>query len=198
MSFPDFVFPVAPTELTRLHERLTRRAEDESLLDVGYRRIDSPLGSLLLAATDRGLVRIAFETEVEADVLQLLADRISPRVLEAPGRLDRVARQLDEYFAGRRRRFDLDLDWRLSHGFRLAVLHHLATDIGYGHTASYTTLAGLAGNQRAVRAAATACATNPIPIVVPCHRVVRADGSVGQYRGGPAAKRELLELERSS
>ena len=127
-------------------------------------------------------------------MLQSLVDTISPRVLQASRRLDVVATELDEYFAGTRRSFDLPLDRRLSHGFRLDVLEHLG-DIAYGRTASYSEVAGLAGNPRAVRAVGTACATNPIPVVVPCHRVVRADGSYGQYRGGPAAKRTLFELE---
>ena len=196
MSTVDFNFPVPIAELTRLHARLEERAEDRQLVDVGYRRVDSPVGPLLLAATERGLVRIAFASEVEDLVLQALADRISPRVLEAPRRLDPVARQLDEYFAGRRQHFEVELDWQLSRGFRRTVLHQLDAEVGYGRTASYSQLAGLAGNERAVRATATACATNPIPIVVPCHRVVRADGGAGQYRGGTAAKLELLALER--
>jgi methylated-DNA-[protein]-cysteine S-methyltransferase len=131
----------------------------------------------------------------EDDVLQSLAERISPRVLRAPGRLDEVAAQLDDYFAGRRSSFELPLDWQLSHGFRRAVLGHLATDVGYGSTASYARLAELAGNPRAVRAVGSACATNPIPLVVPCHRVVRSDGALGSYAGGVEAKRILLALE---
>jgi methylated-DNA-[protein]-cysteine S-methyltransferase len=106
-----------------------------------------------------------------------------------------VARQLDDYFAGRRRRFEVPLDWRLSTGFRSTVLHHLATDVDYGRTASYAALAALAGNPKAVRAVGTACATNPLPVVVPCHRVVRSDGAMGNYAGGVEAKRILLELE---
>jgi len=128
-------------------------------------------------------------------VLQDLADRISPRVLAAPARLDAAARELDDYFAGRRRDFDLPLDWRLARGFRAIVLHHLATDVGYGRTASYGTLAALAGNPKAVRAVGTACATNPLPVVVPCHRIVRSDGGLGNYAGGVEAKRALLDLE---
>jgi len=130
-------------------------------------------------------------------VLLTLAERISPRMLEAPARLDPIARQLDEYFAGRRQHFDVALDWSLSHGFRRTVLEHLNTDVAFGTTASYATLARLAGSPKAVRAVGTACATNPTPIVVPCHRVIRSDGAVGSYRGGPVAKRALLDLERA-
>jgi methylated-DNA-[protein]-cysteine S-methyltransferase len=150
---------------------------------------------IIRAATPVGLVRVAFETEGNDDVLQSLSDRISSRMLNAPARLDAVAHQLDEYFSGRRHHFDLPLDWQLSKGFRRTVLEHLAAEIGYGTTVSYGTLARLSGSPRAVRAVGTTCATNPIPVVVPCHRVVRADGAMGQYRGGPAAKRALLDLE---
>jgi methylated-DNA-[protein]-cysteine S-methyltransferase len=181
-------------DLLRLHARLEDAAAREGLLEVGYRTVDTPVGTLLLAATPRGLVRIAYASEGHDAVLQNLAQRVSPRVLNAPRRLDPVARELDEYFAGQRRRFDLPLDWQLSAGFRRAVLTRLPT-IGYGHTASYGKVAALAGNPKAVRAVGTACATNPLPVVVPCHRVVRADGSIGGYLGGPAAKRTLLDLE---
>ena len=131
-------------------------------------------------------------------MLQMLADRISPRVLHAPARLDTVAAELGEYFAGRRRSFDVPLDWRLSAGFRRTVLNHLATDIGYGHTATYAKVAHLAGNPKGVRAVGTACATNPLPVVVPCHRVVRTDGGIGGYLGGAEAKRTLLTLEAAA
>jgi methylated-DNA-[protein]-cysteine S-methyltransferase len=140
------------------------------------------------------LVRVAFTIENHENVLTALATQLSPRILSAPKRLDTVAREIDEYFAGRRRAFDLPLDFSLSKGFRLMVLGHL-TDIGYGHTASYAAVAAAAGSPRAVRAVGTACATNPLPVVVPCHRVVRSDGSSGGYRGGPAAKQALLALE---
>jgi methylated-DNA-[protein]-cysteine S-methyltransferase len=139
---------------------------------------------------------VAFASEDHDHVLLALAERISPRLLKAPARLDPVARQLDEYFTGRRSRFDVALDWSLSQGFRRTVLEHLNTDVSYGTTASYTALAQLSGSPKAVRAVGTACATNPIPIVVPCHRVIRSDGTVGAYRGGPVAKRALLDLER--
>jgi methylated-DNA-[protein]-cysteine S-methyltransferase len=181
--------------LRALHSRLTAAAARDGVLDVAYRTIDSPVGTLLLAATDQGLVRVAYETENHDSVLQSLADRISPRVLAAADRMDLAARELDEYFAGRRRSFDLSLDWRLATGFRRTVLGALAADVDYGHTASYAALASLAGNPKAVRATATACATNPLPVVVPCHRIVRSDGSLGGYLGGVAAKQALLALE---
>lgn len=181
-------------QLQALQDRLAGAAERADVLDVAYRTLDSPVGPLLVAATDRGVVRLAFAAEDHAAVLQRLADRISPRLLQAPARLDPVARQLDEYFAGRRRAFDVALDWRLSAGFRSVVLHELA-GIAYGRTASYTTVASRAGSPRAVRAVGSACATNPLPVLVPCHRVLRSDGSLGGYLGGLDAKRTLLALE---
>lgn len=181
-------------QLTDLHARLGEAAAAGGLLDVAYRTLDTPVGSLLLAATDRGVVRVAFPDEGHDAVLQRLADRISPRVLRAPARLDPAARQLEEYFTGRRQTFDLALDWRLVTGFRSVVLHHLAS-IGYGRTATYTAVAALAGSPRAVRAVGSACATNPVPVIVPCHRVVRTDGGLGGYLGGLEAKRLLLGLE---
>ena len=185
----------ADDTMPRLHDRLALRAEEEHLLDVGYRTIDSPVGSLLLAATERGLVRVAFAGEGHDLVLEALARLVSPRILRAPRRLDLAARELEEYFVGRRTGFDLALDLRLAHGFRLEVLEHLR-EIGYGTTESYTIVAAAAGSPRAVRAVGTACATNPVPVVVPCHRVVRSDGTPGAYRGGPEAKQTLLDLER--
>jgi methylated-DNA-[protein]-cysteine S-methyltransferase len=188
-------FPASQGHLDRLHARLVREAESSELLDITYRTIDSAVGPLLLAATTRGLVRVAFANESHDSVLQSLSERISPRMLQAPARLDPVARQLDEYFAGHRHGFEVPLDWLLSKGFRREVLGRLATYITYGATISYAALAQLSGSPRAVRAVGNACATNPIPIVVPCHRVIRSDGSVGVYRGGPVAKRALLDLE---
>ncbi|MGO9925537.1 MAG: methylated-DNA--[protein]-cysteine S-methyltransferase [Mycobacterium sp.] len=190
-------FPVDPDQLRRLHARLERNAQAGDLLDIAYRTVDSVVGPLLLAATPRGLLRVAFANEDHDSVLQDLASRISPRVLQASTRLDPIVRQLDEYLTGRRHSFDVALDWSLSHGFRRTVLEHLNADIGYGATASYAALARLSGSPRALRAVGTACATNPIPIFVPCHRVIRSDGTVGAYRGGPAAKRALLDLERA-
>jgi methylated-DNA-[protein]-cysteine S-methyltransferase len=191
-------FGVEESELDRLRARLAAAADAAGILDVAYRTVDTPVGPLLLAATEQGLVRVAYPNQGHDAVLQALADRVSPRVLHAPARLDPVARQLDDYFAGRRRRFDVPLDWRLSTGFRSTVLHHLATDVDYGRTASYAALAALAGNPKAVRAVGTACATNPLPVVVPCHRVVRSDGAIGNYAGGAEAKRTLLELEAAA
>jgi methylated-DNA-[protein]-cysteine S-methyltransferase len=189
-------YPVDPDHLQRLHARLEREAQADGLLDIAYRTVDSAVGPLLLAATPLGLVRVAFDNEDSDGVLLALSERISPRVLEAPTRLDPIVRQLDEYFAGRRHNFDVALDWTLSQGFRRTVLEHLNAEISYGATASYATLARLSGSPKAVRAVGTACATNPIPIVVPCHRVIRSDGAFGAYRGGPDAKRVLLDLER--
>jgi methylated-DNA-[protein]-cysteine S-methyltransferase len=190
-------FPDAPGDLRRLRTRLAAAAQRDGILDIAYRIVDSPVGPLLLAATEAGLVRVAFASEDHDAVLQSLADRISARVLNAPARLDSAARELGEYFAGERRSFGLPLDWRLTAGFRRTVLSHLA-EIGYGRTASYAAVAGLAGNPNAVRAAATACATNPLPVIVPCHRVVYSDGRIGRYLGGPDAKRALLTLEATA
>jgi methylated-DNA-[protein]-cysteine S-methyltransferase len=181
----------------RLHARLVAAADAEGILDVAYRTIETPIGSLLLAATDRGLVRVAFESEDHDSVLAALSRRISPRVLKAPDRLDTVAREIDQYFDRRRDAFDVPLDLRLARGFRREVLTHLL-EIGYGKTATYAWVAAAAGKPNAVRAAGSACANNPIPVVVPCHRVVRSDGSVGGYAGGTEVKRTLLALEASA
>lgn len=183
--------------IAELRARLAAAADRDGVLDVAYRTVDSPVGLLLVAATEYGLVRVAYACEGHEAALQTLADKISPRVLRAPARLDMVARELDEYFAGSRRGFDIPLDWRLSAGFRSTVLHHLH-EIGYGRTASYAAVAKLAGNPKAVRAVGTACATNPLPVVVPCHRVVRSDGAMGGYLGGIEAKRILLTLEAAA
>lgn len=180
--------------LDRLHTRLEQAAADRELLDVAWTRVDSPVGPLLLAATPAGVVRVAFEREDHDLVLEQLGRAVSPRVLRAPARLDDVVRELAEYFAGTRRDFDVAIDLRLATGFRREVLERLR-DIGYGSTASYTAVATAAGRPRAVRAVGTACATNPVPLVVPCHRVVRSDGTTGGYRGGPQAKQVLLRIE---
>jgi methylated-DNA-[protein]-cysteine S-methyltransferase len=171
------------------------RAEAEDLVDVAYATTGSPIGPLLVAATPVGLVRVAFQTEGSDEVLDDLAGRVSPRILEAPARLDEIRRELDEYFEGRRNQFELPLDWRLSRGFRKRVLERLYADVGYGRTVSYLELATLVGSPTAGRAVGTAMATNPIPIVVPCHRVVRTGGNLGGYRGGLPTKVKLLELE---
>jgi methylated-DNA-[protein]-cysteine S-methyltransferase len=175
-------------------ERLNARAVEEGLLDVAYTTADSPFGSLLLAQTPRGLIRVGLPNQDSDELLSELAERISPRVLEAPAGLDPVRRELDLYFEGKMDRFDLPLDWRLSDGFRLKVQRAIAR-IPYGETRSYTEMAARAGNARAVRAAGTACGRNPIPVVVPCHRVLRSGGGLGGYGGGLPMKRALLELE---
>jgi methylated-DNA-[protein]-cysteine S-methyltransferase len=189
--------PEDETITDRLRRMLAIHAEQAGLLDVAYTTVDTPVGALLLAATPKGLVRVAFDREDHDLVLQTLAERISPRILYAPRRLDETARELDEYFDHRRRTFDVSLDLSLSHGFRALVQRHLP-DIGYGQTRSYAQVAELVGNPKAVRAVGTACATNPLPVVVPCHRVLRADGSLGGYVGGTDAKHVLLELEAAA
>jgi methylated-DNA-[protein]-cysteine S-methyltransferase len=180
--------------LARLHQRLEQDAATDELLDVAYRTVDSPVGTLLLAATAVGLVRVAYDVEDHDAVLTKLAAAVSPRVLRAPARLEATARQLDEYFAKRRTAFDVPVDLRLAEGFRRSVIEHLR-DIDYGRRQSYAEVAAAVGSPRAVRAVGTACAHNPLPVVIPCHRVVRSDGSTGQYVGGSLAKSTLLDLE---
>ena len=179
----------------RAAERAAARALDEGLADVAYATLDSPLGRLLVASTKRGLVRVSFHTEQHDDVLNELVVRISPRVFEAPARLDEVRRELDEYFEGERKSFDLALDWQLSRGFRSEVLHKLHENVPYGETATYAEMAADAGRPRAYRAAGSAMGSNPIPVVVPCHRVVASGGGLGGYGGGLDMKRFLLKLE---
>ena len=175
--------------------RFAERAASEGLIDVAYARVDSPLGPLLAASTDRGLVRLSYlGFREEDDVLQKLADDVSPRVLELPARLDGVRRELDEYFDGRRSTFDLDVDWSPMADFQRRVLRATAA-IPFGGHASYGEVAERAGNPRAFRAAGTALGRNPIPIVIPCHRVWAAGGKLGGYTGGLERKRALLELE---
>ncbi len=170
------------------------RAAEEGLLDVAYTSADSPFGPLLLASTKRGLVRVGLPNQDSDELLVDLADRVSPRVLEAPAQLDEARRELDLYFDGKLDHFDLPLDWRLSSGFRQRVLRAIDR-IPYGQTRSYTEMARKAGNERAVRAAGSACGSNPIPLVVPCHRVLRTGGALGGYGGGLPMKQALLELE---
>lgn len=188
------VDPVDTNDLERLRATLADRAGAVELLEVAYRTIDSPLGTLLVAATTEGVVRVAYPIEDHDAVLADLAIRVSPRLLRAARPLDPVATELDQYFAGHRRRFEVPLDLRLAHGFRREVLHRLAA-IAYGTTASYAEVAAAAGKPRAARAVGTACATNPLPLLLPCHRVVRSDGSLGGYGGGLDAKVALLALE---
>ena len=183
--------------LERLHARLVARAATAGDLDVAYRTIDSPLGPLVLAATPAGLVRIGFvETEGEEGILADISRRVSPRVLRSPGRLDKAAQQVEEFLAGRRAGFELALDLSLATGFRGEVVRAL-NRIGYGTTATYGEVAAWLDNPGAVRAVGTACATNPLPLVLPCHRVVRSDGEPGRYLGGSGAKQRLLEIETS-
>jgi methylated-DNA-[protein]-cysteine S-methyltransferase len=177
-------------------EALRDRAAAEGLLDVAYATADSPFGTLLLAKTPRGLVRLGLPGEDVEAMLADLAGRISPRVLQDPASLDEERRELDDYFAGRRHAFELPIDWQLSGGFLLRARQGIAA-IPYGETRTYTDLARAAGNERAVRAAGSACSRNPIPLVVPCHRVLRSDGSLGGYAGGLEMKERLLELERA-
>lgn len=176
---------------------LGEAAVTAGLLDVAYATLDSPLGTLLLASTDRGLVRLAYvDFEDEDEVIAQLASRISPRVLAVPRRLDDTRRELDQYFAGSRQRFDLPIDWRLSHGFGRRVLRATAR-IPYGAVSSYKQVATSAGSPRGFRAAGNALGSNPIPIVVPCHRVLHSGGGLGGYTGGIERKRLLLAVERT-
>jgi len=173
------------------------RAERERLVDVAYTTLDSPIGRLLVATTRRGLVRVTFGENYPIDkVLLELAEDVSPRLLESPARLDAVRRQLDEYFEGRRTSFDIGLDWQLSHGFARRVLSHTAK-IPYGSVSTYKGMATAAGSPKAARAAGNALGANPIPIVVPCHRVLHSGGGIGGYGGGIERKLFLLELEGS-
>jgi methylated-DNA-[protein]-cysteine S-methyltransferase len=171
------------------------RAGREGLVDVAYAQADSPFGPLTVATTDRGLVLLAYPERPLDDLLARLADEVSPRVLEAPARLDGVRRELDEYFEGRRKRFDFAVDWRLTRGFFEAILRATA-QIPYGETITYRDIAERAGNVKAVRAAGNGLGSNPVPVVVPCHRVVATGGGMGGYTGGVERKEYLLALER--
>jgi methylated-DNA-[protein]-cysteine S-methyltransferase len=173
---------------------LVARAEREGLLELAYATVESPFGDLLVARTEHGIVNIALHPDRPELVLEELASSVSPRILEAPARLDEVRRELDSYFEGRLHRFTVPLDWRLVHGFQTGVLRATAR-IPYGQTRSYGEIAEQAGNARASRAAGTALGRNPLPLLVPCHRVLRSGGVVGNYGGGPEMKRALLELE---
>ncbi|HEV8681712.1 MAG TPA: methylated-DNA--[protein]-cysteine S-methyltransferase [Actinomycetota bacterium] len=175
--------------------RVAERAAAEGLADVAYGWADSPFGELLVAATARGLVRLAYEHEQHEHVLEELAESISPRVLEVPGRVDEIRRELEEYFVGRRHRFDVPVDWALvTEGFSRRVLRATA-QVPFGRVTTYGDVARKAGSPRAARAAGNALGSNPIPIVVPCHRVIRSGGDLGGYGGGPERKSFLLHLE---
>ncbi len=177
--------------------RLASEAAAAGLLDVAYAEADSPFGPLLVAATRRGLVRLAYPNEERDDVLLELANRVSPRLLESPAQLDDVRRQLDAYFARERERFDLDIDYALTQGFFRKVLRATAR-IPYGELSTYRLVATRAGSPRASRAAGNALGSNPIPIVVPCHRVIHSTGGLGGYTGGLERKVFLLKLEGSA
>jgi methylated-DNA-[protein]-cysteine S-methyltransferase len=189
--------PARPTPAQALDDGRMPRAAADGLPDVAYRTIDSPFGTLLLAAALTGLVRVAYRCQGLDTVLEELASKVSPRVREIPNRLDGAARQLEEYFAGDRRHFDLPLDLCLSNGFRRTVLTYLP-EIEYGKTASYGDVAAAVHHSKAARAVGTACATNPLPLVIPCHRVVRTHGLIGSYLGGPEAKQGLVDLEAAT
>ena len=186
--------PATPLDVERLRADLARRAADAKLLDVAYGSLDSPLGELTAFVTAAGLVRLSYPGEPIDHQLEELAAALSPRILAAPERTDAVRRELDEYFAGVRRAFDLPIDWRLLHGFREAVLRATAA-IPFGSVSSYREVATAAGSPKAYRAAGNALGSNPIPIVVPCHRVLHAGGGLGGYTGGIERKRYLLGLE---
>ena len=175
---------------------LIETATTAGLLDVAYAELDSPLGKLLLAATPAGLVRLAYvDFEDEDAVLSEIAARVSPRVLAAPAQLDEPRRELDQYFTGERRAFELPIDWQLTRGFTRRVLEATAA-IPYGSVASYREVATEAGSPRGSRAAGNALGSNPLPIVVPCHRVLHTGGGLGGYTGGVERKRTLLAIER--
>jgi methylated-DNA-[protein]-cysteine S-methyltransferase len=170
-------------------------ADRAGLIDVAYGQADSPFGPLTVAVTDAGLVLLAYpELELD-DLLERLAAEISPRVLAVPRRVDPVRRELDEYFEGRRREFATPVDWRLARGGFFEAILRATAEIGYGETVSYRDVAGRAGNAKAVRAAGNGLGSNPVPIVVPCHRVVASGGGLGGYTGGVERKRKLLEIE---
>ncbi len=183
-----------PLDLAELRARLAARAARDGLLDVAHGAYDSPLGTLRIVVTRRGLVRLSYPGEGAEHLLEEIADRVSPRIFEAPERTDAVRQQLDEYFAGRRRSFDVPVDWRLVRGFAGDVLRATAA-IPFGSVSSYREVAARAGSPNAYRAAGNALGSNPIPIVVPCHRVLHAGGGLGGYTGGLDRKRFLLDLE---
>jgi methylated-DNA-[protein]-cysteine S-methyltransferase len=190
---------VAPSQSTgrrtaQAAERLIARAQKEGLVDISYASVDSPFGRLLAASTKEGLVRLAFPEESAEDVLDRLARRISPRIVESSTALDATRRELEEYFAGARQSFEVALDWSLIGPFAQRVLRATAA-IPFGDVSTYADVAAQAGSPRGSRAAGNALGSNPIPIVIPCHRVLRSGGSLGGYGGGLDRKRHLLALE---
>lgn len=179
---------------TRLAQKVSDRAHDLGLIEVAYTTTDSPFGDLLVAGSNRGLVAIGLPGSDTDELLKRVSAELSPRILRMPRKLEQPLSQLDEYFSGRRSEFDLALDRRLARGFQAKALDVVAA-IPYGRTATYTEVATAAGSPRAFRAAGTACARNPLPLVIPCHRIVGRGGGLGGYGGGLAMKRALLALE---
>jgi methylated-DNA-[protein]-cysteine S-methyltransferase len=186
--------PPGPPSSAEAARRLGRRIAEQGLADLSYAAIDSPFGPLMAAATRRGLVKLAFPEEDVEVVLERLAQRISPRIVAASGQLDLIRSELDEYFNGRRRAFAIPLDWTLVGPFARRVLR-VTAEIPFGGVLSYQEVAAEAGSPRGSRAAGNALGSNPIPIVVPCHRVLRSGGALGGYGGGLERKRFLLALE---
>ena len=181
-------------DLARLRERVAERAAGERLLDVAYATLDSPVGELTVFVTPRGVVRVAFADEPRDAILDEMAATVSPRILAAAPPTDEARRQLDAYLAGERRAFELPLDWSLIRGFAVGILRATAA-VPYGSTSTYRDVAAAAGSPRAARAAGNALGSNPIPIIVPCHRILHASGGLGGYAGGLDRKRTLLRLE---
>ena len=186
--------PETGLDIGALASAIAERGAGDGLVEVAFTTVETPIGELLLASTDEGLVRVGWSADDRDWILEGLAASIGPRILELPARLDDVRRQLDEYFEGERRQFDLELDWRLSGGFVRKVLE-ATWAIPFGQTRSYSEMATAAGSPRAFRAAGSALGANPIPVIVPCHRVLRSGGALGGYGGGLPVKRQLLELE---
>ncbi|WP_425843000.1 methylated-DNA--[protein]-cysteine S-methyltransferase [Agrococcus sp. TSP3-2-1] len=192
--FPAVQLEPSADRVAALRSRLADRAGERGLLDVAYRSLDTELGALLLASTPVGLVSVTFDGDAPDATLERLATVLSPRILEAPARLDAAAHAIDDLIAGRARAFGGPLDLSLARGFGRDVIERLR-EIPYGETRSYAEVAAAAGSPRAVRAVGTACRRNPLPVAIPCHRVVRSDGALGQYVGGVEAKRRLLRIE---
>jgi methylated-DNA-[protein]-cysteine S-methyltransferase len=186
--------PQEQQHATLAAQRLSARVAAEGLDDIGYASVDSPFGTLTAAITDHGLVRLAFPEEPLEEVLNKLSTRLSPRIIEAPMRFERVRRELEEYFAGARRDFDIPLDRVLMSAFAKKILTATSA-IPYGRVSTYAEMAAAAGSPRGSRAAGNALGANPIPLIVPCHRVLRSGGNLGGYGGGPDRKRWLLKLE---
>lgn len=174
------------------------RADRDGLVDVAYGQADSPFGPLTVATTDAGLALLAYPELSLDGILERLAQEISPRVLAVPRRVDPIRRELDEYFEGRRREFATPVDWRLVRGGFFEAILRATAEIGYGETITYRDVAERAGNVKAVRAAGNGLGANPVPIVVPCHRVIATGGGMGGYTGGVERKRQLLAIEQAA